>query len=115
MKILALEVETPGKTSADFAPHLQAEARQVWRLQMEGVVREVHFRTDQHAAVLTLECPGLQEARAALATLPLVAEGLIHFDLIPLAPYDGFERLFAAAAPGGGSADPVLNQDAGVD
>ena len=29
-----------------------------------------------------------------LATLPLVQEGLITFELIPLAPYPGFARLF---------------------
>jgi hypothetical protein len=30
----------------------------------------------------------------ALATLPLVSQGLIDFDLIPLRPYPGFARLF---------------------
>lgn len=95
MKILAFEVEQPGLGAADFAPHLKAEARRVWDLQQAGLVREVHFRADQHTAVLVLECPTLEDAQAALNTLPLVEYGLITFDLIPLTPYDGLARLFA--------------------
>jgi hypothetical protein len=35
------------------------------------------------------------EAAKILDQLPLVREGFISFKLIPLAPYDGFARLFA--------------------
>lgn len=61
-----------------------------------NVVREIYFRADRSAAVLVLESASLEEARAALATLLLVKAGLIMFDLIPLKPYPGFARLFAA-------------------
>ena len=36
----------------------------------------------------------MQAARQILAQLPLVQAGLIEFEIIPLVPYDGFERLF---------------------
>ncbi len=52
----------------------------------------------QSEAVLVLECVDVDEARHALDTLPLVREGLITFDFIPLGPYPGFARLFAADA-----------------
>ena len=45
--------------------------------------------------MLTLECDDVGEARRMLATLPLVAAGLIDFELIPLRAYPGFGRLFA--------------------
>ncbi len=93
MKILALEVEKAGLSAADFAPHLKAEAQRVWDLQQADVIRELYFRADQHTAVLMLECATLDDAQAALNTLPLVERGLITFELIPLAPYDGFARL----------------------
>jgi muconolactone delta-isomerase len=93
MKILAFEVERPGLTGADFAPHLKAEAARAWELQQAGLIRELYFRADQHTAVLILECPSLEDAQAALNTLPLVERGLITFDLMPLMPYDGFQRL----------------------
>lgn len=96
MQILALEHEQPGLSAADFAPHLAAEARAVWALYTRGVLRQAFFRPDTHTAVLLLECRDLAEAEAALAGLPLVQAGLITFELIPLAPYTGYERLFAA-------------------
>ena len=36
MKILAIEKEYDGKTAEDFQPHLEAEARQVWKLYKMG-------------------------------------------------------------------------------
>lgn len=94
MKILALEVESPGAAAEDFAPHLESEARALWSLQQSGLVREAHFRADQKTAVLVLEAEGIEEARRALAELPLVRAGLIDFELLPLVPYPGYERLF---------------------
>lgn len=98
MKLLALEVEEPGISSEAFRPHLREEAKALWDLYLSGIVREAHFRTDRHTAVLVLECPDAERAREVLATLPLVRHNLIHFELIPLTPYSGFERLFASGA-----------------
>jgi muconolactone delta-isomerase len=98
MKVLALEREVAGVSDDAFAPHLAAEAAQAWRLYQAGVIRELYFRTDWEGAVLVLECADAEEARQALDTLPLVQKGLIAFDLVPLAPYPGFARLFAMEA-----------------
>ena len=100
MKILAIEKEVPGLTSADFQPHLEAEAKRAWELTQSGVIREMHFRTDAYEAVLIIECVDEQEARDVLATLPLVRERLISFEVIGLRPYDGFSRLFAGKQEG---------------
>ena len=94
MKILAIEHETPGLTDDDFAPHLEAEAWRAWDLHQAGVIRELYFRADRAEAVLVLECEDVTAAEAVLATLPLVAAGLIAFELIPLRAYPGFARLF---------------------
>jgi muconolactone delta-isomerase len=95
MKILALEKELPGVKAEAFQPHLKDEAHRVWELQQSGLLREIYFNSNQHTAVLVLECPSVEEARRLLSTLPLVAAGVIEFEIIPLAPYDGFARLFA--------------------
>jgi len=94
MKILAIEHELPNKKSEDFQPHLKAETRKVWELYQTGVLREFYFRADRNEAILILECTNIQEAEKALAALPLVKEALIRFELIPLKPYPGFQRLF---------------------
>jgi hypothetical protein len=95
MKIIALEHESPTATAEQFRLYLKDEATQLWNLVQSGVVRETYFRSDQHTAVLILECQDLDEAEHALSTLPLVRQGLISFELLPLQPYSGFERLFA--------------------
>ena len=95
MRIIALEIERSDITPDAFQPHLAAEARAVWKLVQADFIREIYFRADQTTAVLILECDSLAEAHRRLAELPLVAAGLIEFDLLPLVPYPGFERLFS--------------------
>ena len=94
MKILALEKETPNTIPEDFELHLKSEAARVWELYKGGKLREIYFRGDRDEAVLILECADVEEAESLLETLPLVKEGLIDFEVIPLVPYPGFERLF---------------------
>ena len=94
MKILALEHELPEATADKFWVHARDEARTVWALHQAGVIREMYFRADRSEAVLVLECASVNEAQEVLSTLPLVQNRLITFDVIPLKPYSGIERLF---------------------
>lgn len=94
MKFIALEIENANATAADFEPHLRNEARHVWELQQQGIIREAYFRAEGHTAVLVLECENLSQAQKLTSSFPLVQQGLIHFDIIPLVPYSGFSRLF---------------------
>ncbi len=77
-----------------------------------GSIRELFFRADEPAAVLALECGDVDEARRVLASLPMVAAGLIDFESIPLRAYPGFGRLSrlararsAGSDHGGGAGD----------
>lgn len=95
MKILAIEKEIHGVTDDKFTKEiLKAEANKVWELYQSGIIRELYFHKDEHYAVLILECTDLEEAKQVLNTLPLVKNNLISFEIIPLSPYPGFERLF---------------------
>lgn len=93
MKILAIEKEVPWVKEEQYAPHLKSEALQAWELYQEGKIRELYFSKD-NCAVLILECKDENEAEKILNSLPLVKEGLIEFNIIPLQPYNGFGRLF---------------------
>jgi muconolactone delta-isomerase len=100
MQVLALGHDT-GPTDDPRWPEIRvAEARRAWELYAAGTLRQVWFRADRPNGVLLLEVPDLAEARAVVDSLPLVAAGLIDFDLVPLRPYPGFARLFAEAEPG---------------
>lgn len=95
MKILALEKDVSGVSEDSFTDELlKEEAVRAWQLHQSGVIRELYFRADRQAAVLMLECGSVDDARTVLSTLPLVKRKLIDFDVIPLAAYPGFARLF---------------------
>ena len=99
MKILALEKEMPNTTPEQFAPYLKAEALRIWELYQSGELREFFFRGDRNEAILMMECTDVEGARELLGTLPLIQAGLIDFEIIPLVPYPGFERLFEEPSP----------------
>ena len=94
MKVLALGHDVVAQDDPRFADLRPAEARRVWEMYQADLLREVYFRADSPNGVLVFEVPDLPAARAAVDSLPLVAAGLIDFDLVPLRPYPGFARLF---------------------
>lgn len=93
MKILAIEKEINDVVEPDYLPFLEDEARKVWDLQQEGIIREIYF-TDDHCAVLILEADNKAHAREIINRLPLVQNKLIDFELLALTAYSGFARLF---------------------
>ena len=97
MKILALEREKPNLSAEMIEPHLASEARTVWELMQAGYIREIYFTQEDHTAVIMLEADDSVKAHELLGKLPLVREGFIEFEIIPLVPYSGFERLFLTA------------------
>jgi len=97
MQFLAVETNVPGADTERIAALLHQEAQVVWDLQQRGLLRNIWF-TQDHRAVLLLECPDQAAAKAALSVLPLYAAGLIDFTLEPLLPYDGFKRLFSVGS-----------------
>jgi hypothetical protein len=94
MKIIALEKEINTARPIDFRRSAKAEAKALWQLYLEGIVREFYFRKEKNLAVLILEVKTKQAAQKALSRLPFVKNKLIEFELIDLKPYPGFERLF---------------------
>jgi len=94
MKILALEKGISKTGTPEAESLLKAEAVAVWELVQAGIIREIYFRQDHPSAVIMLECRDRAEAAVILGTLPLVREGRIAFEIIPLVAYPGFERLF---------------------
>jgi muconolactone delta-isomerase len=95
MIVLAIEKSVQGVPATAFSENLlKEEAARAWELHKAGKIRELYFRADRRQAVLVFECSSVEQTRTLLATLPLVNKGLIDFEIIPLAPYTGFERLF---------------------
>lgn len=99
MKVLVLLTARTGLTEADLQPGQIPEQHAVWSLYTQGVLRSIDLRTDQPGAVLLLEVPSLQHARAALQTLPLVQDGRLVPTVIGLAPFTKLAQLWQPAAP----------------
>jgi muconolactone delta-isomerase len=78
--------------AADFTPELlELEAERARRLYADGVFRRMWSRLDAPGAVTLIEAASEDEARAAIASLPLAQNGMLLTDsLIGLAPYRGF-------------------------
>jgi muconolactone delta-isomerase len=95
MKILVLPKPIEGVSREEMLQHAPEEIRAVWELYKQGICREFYSRVgDQARVVLVLECESSDAASDALATLPFVKRHLIDFDVIPLAPFAGLERMF---------------------
>lgn len=95
MCILAIEKELKPVDTAVSAELLREEATRVWALQKQEVIRGIWFTRRDRSAVIMLECADENEAMRQLASLPLVREGFITFEVHALQPYDGFDRLMA--------------------
>jgi hypothetical protein len=95
MKILVMPKPIEGVSREELLQHAPAETRAVWELYKQGIISEFYTRANEAGrVVLMLESASVEAARDALAILPFVELHLIDFDMIPLAPFVGLERLF---------------------
>lgn len=103
MKVLCTDRIASGVSPEDLGPHLRDEAREVWKLYGDGVVREMYFRVpaERGGAVLMLECPSVEEAKEVVDALPLTKAGLIEWDVAGLGPFTPvLNALFEGGSPG---------------
>ncbi|MFL6080753.1 MAG: hypothetical protein ACJ714_12565 [Ornithinibacter sp.] len=79
MKVLAVSTNT-----GDGSPYLAEEGAAVEDLSRRGVVQWVLLKADWSGAVLLLEVPDVEVARATVDALPIAARGLTRFELTPV-------------------------------
>jgi len=94
VQFLVITQDAPGADWEGKDKVLRDEARHVWGLQQQGVIRNIWFTDPGRDAVILMECEGIQAARKILDDFPLVRHGLIVYTATALTPYDGYERLF---------------------
>jgi len=73
---------------------LKQEAKVIWDLQKNGIIRNIWFTKISREAILIIESEDLKNTRKIINTFPLVKEGFITYDIVELVAYDGYERLF---------------------
>ncbi len=94
MRFLAMSKRCAGASDAIVAAHADTEALQAFRLMRSNVFEQMYFSPDWRGAVLVVQAESQEAARRQLATLPLVAHGVIEFDVWTLDNYDHYVRLF---------------------
>jgi muconolactone delta-isomerase len=86
-------------SEAEFAELVDAEASRARELYAAGFIRQIWHRGDRGGACMVLEAASLDEARAALETLPLIRAGMLDVSIVPLVPYAGFTAGPASLQP----------------
>jgi len=97
MQILAIDKIREGVTAEILEPHLPKELTATINLYLQEKIRTFYFRKDRPGVVFVMECQNVQEAKEILATLPMVQEELLDFDLIPIGPLMPLGRLLKQA------------------
>jgi Muconolactone delta-isomerase len=69
---------------SDPAPHIPDEARRTEELRAAGVLEQLYLKADRSGAVLILEAETAEDAERDLATLPLVARGVVSVEMTAL-------------------------------
>lgn len=115
MKYLALIDVEDSAALERVQAEISGELIGLWQLFASGVLREAYATSTPTRVVFVLEVDGQVRAEEHLRTLPLIAAGLLHVDLVELQPFVNWARLFASPSMnvvGGGAdldaeADPV--------
>ncbi|MBN2878724.1 MAG: hypothetical protein JXN65_03745 [Clostridia bacterium] len=92
MKFIAIEKEIEGADWSKADEILAKEAYRVHELYLEGTLREIYL-TEERSAILILESETREHIETAMASLPLVKEGMIEFNISELNPYQGMKRI----------------------
>jgi hypothetical protein len=85
MKVFALYSLKAPLTPEQRQQHMVHEVPATVKLYLDGKIEQFWFR-DNAGPIFLMETNSVEEAKATLEKLPLVAEKLATFDLIPVSP-----------------------------
>ena len=95
MKVLAIIDVAPGAQMETVRSRLADEIKGSWALFASGVLREAYATAAPTRVVFVLEADDLAHAGEQLRKLPLIAAGLLRFELTELRPFVNWATLFA--------------------
>ncbi|WP_395690081.1 YciI family protein [Nocardioides sp.] len=92
MQFLAINERNVDAFEADaIAARVPDEVARVREIYADNVLRQVWHRGDVPGGILLLEAEDENQARAVLATLPMIQAGMVSVvQVIPLKPFGGF-------------------------
>ncbi len=99
MQILAISKINEAADPSKMGPHLDDEVKHTLEAYLDGHIRSFWFRAEGMGIVLLLESADKEEAQRVLGKMPLVVNGFIEFDVIPLQPLMPLGRLIGREMP----------------
>lgn len=85
MKVFAIASAQPTLTPEKLQQHMPNEVPATLKLYLEGKVEQFWFR-EKLGPIFLFNVESVEEAKATLDALPLVADGLMTYELLPVTP-----------------------------
>jgi hypothetical protein len=95
MKVFAIASPTASLTPQAIESHMPAEVHDTVRMYLAGKVDQFWFQ-EKAGPIFLMDVPSLEDAKATLDALPLVADGLMSYELRPVVPLMPLARLIPA-------------------
>jgi Muconolactone delta-isomerase len=95
MQVLVIARVKPGIPLEKVLPFVSAEAAQAWKFYESEQIRNMYYIADMSGAVMIWEGESLESVTKQVQKLPMVKEGILACEILPLKSYTGFASLFS--------------------
>jgi hypothetical protein len=85
MKVMAIASVSAPLTPEQRKEHLPSEVPATLKLYLDGKVEQFWFR-ENAGPIFLMNVESIEDAKATLATLPLVASNVMSYELMPVGP-----------------------------
>jgi hypothetical protein len=85
MKVFAIASAKPTLTPDQLQKHLPNEVPATLKHYLDGKIEQFWFR-EKAGPIFLMNVESIEQAKAELGTLPLVAAGLMTYELMPVTP-----------------------------
>jgi hypothetical protein len=92
MKVFAIASANSTLTPDKLQQHMPNEVPATLQLYLDGKVEQFWFR-EKAGPIFLMDVESVEQAKATLDTLPLVADGLMSYELLPVGPLAPLGRL----------------------
>jgi hypothetical protein len=85
MKVMAIAAAISALTPVQLKEHMPNEVPATLKLYLEGKIEQFWFR-EKAGPIFLMNVESVEQAKATLDTLPLVASNLMTYELMPVGP-----------------------------
>jgi len=93
MKVFAIAIPNPTLTPDKLQQYMPAEVRATLQHYLDGTVEQFWFR-EKLGPIFLMNVESVEQAKASLAELPLVANDLMTYEVFPVTPLSPLRLLF---------------------